>query len=205
MAGRSATSPPSSAAPSTPPPASTPDTTREPTWPTPGPIAVSESWDWLRHDSGWSQVLWITEWPRIDVPPDFLHPLIFAPGVRRTSVCIARPLPADVALRQIRREKTEAVADSAQKARIGQLADLSDSPGIRGPPGPGTIHHRRAHRRRSSPATSPSPPPPAKPSTPPWRPSPGPPANPACELRPVYGHQMEAFISAALPLARTTF
>ena len=58
---------------------------------------------------------------------DFLHPIVFAPGVRRTLSIFARPLPTEAALRQIRREKTEAVADSAQKARIGQLADLSDA------------------------------------------------------------------------------
>ena len=92
-----------------------------------GPMAVAESWDRLRHDSAWSQVLWVSEWPRITVPADFLHPLIFAPGVRRRLSLFARPLATDVALRQIRREKTGAVADSAQKARIGQVADLSDA------------------------------------------------------------------------------
>ncbi len=92
-----------------------------------GPVAVSESWQRLRHDSAWSSVLWVSEWPRIAVPPDFLHPLVFAPGVRRTLSITSRPQPTDAALRQIRREKTEAVADSAQKARFGQLADLSDS------------------------------------------------------------------------------
>ena len=92
-----------------------------------GPVAVSESWHRLRHDSSWSSVLWVSEWPRIAVPPDFLHPLVFAPGVRRTLSITSRPQPTDAALRQIRREKTEAIADSAQKARVGQLADLSDS------------------------------------------------------------------------------
>ena len=88
---------------------------------------LSEHWDCLHHDSAWSSVLWICEWPRIDVPPDFLHPLIFAAGVRRTLSLIARPLASEVALRQIRKEKTEAVADQAQKARVGQIADLSDA------------------------------------------------------------------------------
>ena len=61
------------------------------------------------------------------MPADFLHPLIFASGVRRRLSLFARPLAAEVALRQIRREKTGAVADSAQKARIGQVAELSDA------------------------------------------------------------------------------
>jgi hypothetical protein len=169
-----------------------------------GPVAISETWDRLHHDSGWSQVLWITEWPRIAVPTDFLHPLIFAPGVRR-SVCLAtRPLATEVALRQIRREKTEAVADSTQKAKIGQLADLSDRQEfddllarersiiaghtdvlfsgyvtVTAPTRDGLDAAVATITRAAS--------------------------QSCCELRPVYGHQMEAFITAALPLARSTF
>jgi hypothetical protein len=29
-----------------------------------GPVALSEHWSYLRHDSGFSTVLWISEWPR---------------------------------------------------------------------------------------------------------------------------------------------
>ena len=117
---------------------------------------------------------------------------------------IARPLPTDAALRQIRREKTEAVADSAQKARIGQLADLSDAQEyedllarersvIAGhtdvlftgfvtvtAPTPDALETAVATITRAA-------------------------AQACCELRPVYGHQMQAFVTAALPLARTTF
>jgi hypothetical protein len=92
-----------------------------------GPLAVAEGWDRLRHDSGWSRVLWVTEWPRIAVPPDFLHPLLFVPGLRRVVSVTARPSGTGEALRAIRREKTEAAADAAHKARIGQIADLSDA------------------------------------------------------------------------------
>jgi hypothetical protein len=91
-----------------------------------GPLAVAEGWDRLRHDSGWSRVLWLAEWPRITVPPDFLHPLLFVPGVRRTVSVTIRPRAAAEALPALRRAKAEAVADAAQKARVGQVADLAD-------------------------------------------------------------------------------
>lgn len=91
-----------------------------------GPIAISEHWDRLHTDSGWATVLWISEWPRIDVPPSFLHQLVFAPGVRRTFSIIARPLSTSAALRQIRKEKTSIIADQAQKAKVGQVQSLSD-------------------------------------------------------------------------------
>jgi len=44
-----------------------------------GPVALSEHWSFLHHDSGYSTVLWISQWPRIEVAPHFLHALIFAP------------------------------------------------------------------------------------------------------------------------------
>lgn len=169
-----------------------------------GPMALSEHWESLRHDSAWSSVLWISEWPRIDVPPDFLHPLIFTPGVRRTLSVIARPRPSDEALRQIRKEKTEAVADQAQKARVGQLADLADAQEFQDlldrersviaghtdveftglitvtAPSRDLLDAARSTVMRAA-------------------------AQAACDLRPVYGQQAQAFILAALPLARTAF
>lgn len=169
-----------------------------------GPVAVSESWDVLRHDSGYSSVLWIAEWPRIGVPPDFLHPLLFAQGVRRSFSLTARPLPSDAALRQIRREKTGAVADSAQKARVGQLADLSDAQEfddlisrersviaghtdleftglvtVTAPSREALEVATGVIRRAASQAV--------------------------CEVRPLYGRQLQGFIVGALPLARTAF
>ena len=169
-----------------------------------GPMAVAENWDCLRHDTAWSQVLWVSEWPRIAVPADFLHPLVFAPGVRRRLCIFARPLPTDTALRQIRREKTEAVSDSAQKARVGQLADLSDAQeyedllarersiisghtdveftGLVAVTAPNRedLYAAVATVKRAA-------------------------SQACCEVRPVYGNQMQAFVSAALPLARRTF
>ena len=91
-----------------------------------GPVAISEHWSYLRHDSGFSTVLWISEWPRQDVAPNFLHSVVFAPGVRRSLSLVAHPLGTQEALRRIRKEKTEAVTDSAQRAKIGQIQDLSD-------------------------------------------------------------------------------
>jgi len=94
---------------------------------TAGPVAVEEHWDHLRHDSGFSAVLWVSEWPRIDVPPHFLHALQFAPGVRKTISITATPLSTAAAMRDIRKAKVEYLTDAAQKTRIGQIADLADA------------------------------------------------------------------------------
>lgn len=168
-----------------------------------GPLAISEHWDCLRHDSGWSCVLWISEWPRIDMPPDFLHPLIFAPGVRRTLSLIARPLPTDVALRQIRREKTEAVADQAHKGRVGQIADLADAQeyedllerersviaGHTDVEFTGFVAVTAPTREGLEAAVSTA-----------VRAA----GSAACEVRPLYGQQAQGFVVAALPLARSS-
>lgn len=91
-----------------------------------GPLAVSERWDRIRHDSGWSAVLWISEWPRIEAPAHFLHALVFSPAVQKAFSLVARPLPTAEALRQIRREKTDWIGDADQKQKVGQIQDLSD-------------------------------------------------------------------------------
>lgn len=92
-----------------------------------GPLGMDEMWDRIHHDSGWSRVLWISEWPRIEVPSHFLHSVIFAPGVRKTLCLSMRAKGTSEALRQIQREKSEMVADYRQKRKIGQVEQLSDA------------------------------------------------------------------------------
>jgi hypothetical protein len=93
---------------------------------TAGPVALSEHWSYLRHDSGYSTVLWISDWPRVEVAPHFLHALIFAPDIRKSLSLLARPLGTAEALKALRKEKTEAVTDSHHKAKVGQVQDLAD-------------------------------------------------------------------------------
>ena len=90
-------------------------------------MGVDEHWDHLRHDTGHSAVLWINQWPRIPAPPFFLHALIFQPGIRKTLSLTAQPVPAEDAIRDIRKAKVNHATEAAQKAKIGALADLSDA------------------------------------------------------------------------------
>jgi hypothetical protein len=169
-----------------------------------GPLAMSEHWDRLRHDSAWSSVLWVSEWPRIDVAADFLHSIVFAPGVRRSLSLIARPLPTDVALRQLRKEKTEAVADMTHKQKVGQIADLSDA----------QEYEDLLNRERSVVAghtdvefagliavTASDPEALDAAVAQVVRAA----AQAACEARPLYGRQAQGFLCAVLPLARSCF
>ena len=91
-----------------------------------GPAAIDEAWDHLHHDSGYSTVLWISDWPTTEVTASFLHSLIFAAGVRRNLSLIAKPLGAAEAMRAIRKEKVDYIADHTQKAKTGRIIDHSD-------------------------------------------------------------------------------
>ena len=88
-----------------------------------GPMAVDESWDRLRTDTGVHVVYLVAQWPRVEVGADFLDPLVFTPGVRRAFSLIVQPVGVDRALKEIRRAKTAHVTDAAQRARIGQIED----------------------------------------------------------------------------------
>jgi hypothetical protein len=69
---------------------------------TAGPIAVDEEWARMRSDSGWHTTLWISEWPRLEVVPGFLWPLVLGPPVRRSLSITAEPVPTATALKEVR-------------------------------------------------------------------------------------------------------
>ncbi len=90
---------------------------------TAGPVAVTERWDQLRSDSAFHAVLWLSEWPRTQVYPDFLAPLILSNGVLRTFSVHYLPVGADQAARDLRRKRTELISDKTQRQKIGQIED----------------------------------------------------------------------------------
>lgn len=92
-----------------------------------GPVAVTESWGSLRSDSAHHCVLWISEWPRSMVFPGFLAPLLLSSGIRRTFTLLYTPMRTDRAARDIRRKKTEYISDAAQRQKMGQIEDAQQS------------------------------------------------------------------------------
>lgn len=86
-----------------------------------GPVAVDESWDRIRTDSGFHATYWISEWPRVEARASFLHPLLYVPSVRRSLSIVAEPVPIRKALRDVQRDKVEHMVDTAQRQRLGQL------------------------------------------------------------------------------------
>jgi len=166
-----------------------------------GPVCVAETWGNLRSDSAHHAVLWVSEWPRSQVYPGFLAPVLLTSGVRRTFTMLFTPVRADVAARDLRRKKTEYLSDAAQRAKIGQIedatqtaeytdvlqqeADLTAGHGVLRATGLVTISApdveelERAVAAIEQAAIQAS-----------------------CETRRLWGQQAQAFATAALPLAR---
>lgn len=86
-----------------------------------GPAGIGEDWSTLRTDAAVHATYWVAEWPRHEVHPAFLQPLLLGEASARTFSVIAEPVGTARALREIRRAKAEHVADAAQRARIGQI------------------------------------------------------------------------------------
>lgn len=94
---------------------------------TAGPVAVTETWDRLHSDSGHHAVLWISEWPRSQVYPGFLAPLVLSGGIQRAVSLHYTPVRADQAARDLRKKKTELISDAAQRTKIGQVQDTEQA------------------------------------------------------------------------------
>jgi hypothetical protein len=100
---------------------------REANLATSGPVAVDEWWGKLRTDSAWHAVLWISDWPRAQVLPGFLAPVVLSSGIRRAVTVLYDPIGAEQAARTIRKLRTEYVSDAAQRAKAGQIDDAQQS------------------------------------------------------------------------------
>lgn len=87
----------------------------------PWPLASEIRWDCLRTDGAWHATYWIAEWPRVDVGPDFLGPMLLG-SVRRTVSVVMEPLNPSRAIRQVEQARTADLADSELRRRGGFLA-----------------------------------------------------------------------------------
>jgi hypothetical protein len=86
----------------------------------PWPMAVEPTWDALHTDATWHATYWIAEWPRVDVTPEFLGPLLFSP-LRRSISLIMEPISPSRAARQVAQARTADLADGELRRRGGFL------------------------------------------------------------------------------------
>src|SRR3546814_12552490 len=71
--------------------------------------------------SGWSSDVCSSDlgWPRLDVPPNWLEPLLLYGGGVRTFALHYEPVPPSRSQRRIDRDSTRLAADEEQRARTG--------------------------------------------------------------------------------------
>ncbi|HZU74505.1 MAG TPA: SCO6880 family protein [Acidimicrobiales bacterium] len=88
----------------------------------PWPVATEVGWAWLRADGWWHATYWVAEWPRAEVGPDFLVPLLMlGPGVRAVGLTM-EPVPPARAAREVEAARTAGVADDELRRRGGFLS-----------------------------------------------------------------------------------
>jgi hypothetical protein len=90
------------------------------------PMAVETHWDAVRTDATWHATYWIAEWPRVEVTPDFLGPLLFSP-LRRTIAVTMEPVSPSRAARQVAQARTADIADGELRRRGGFLTTARHS------------------------------------------------------------------------------
>jgi hypothetical protein len=84
-----------------------------------GPLALRSEWDSMRVDGSLHRTYWIAEWPRLDVPPNWMETfLLHAAGTRTISIQY-EPVPPSRAQRRVDRDSTRLAADEEQRARTG--------------------------------------------------------------------------------------
>ncbi|MFI2031688.1 SCO6880 family protein [Streptomyces buecherae] len=86
-----------------------------------GPVVVVEKADHIATDSAVHATYWVENWPRVETSAGFLHQVLFTAGVRRTLSLSYAPKALDAALRDVQRKKASVIADSAERARRGQV------------------------------------------------------------------------------------
>lgn len=92
-----------------------------------GPVVVVEKADRIATDSAVHTTYWVENWPRTETSAGFLHQLLFTAGVRRTLSLSYQPKGLDAALRDVQRRKAGVIADSAERARRGQVDSEADA------------------------------------------------------------------------------
>ncbi|MEU2665977.1 SCO6880 family protein [Micromonospora sp. NPDC007220] len=84
-----------------------------------GPVAAETvGWSAYRHDSGFSQTLWVYEMPRQAVPMTWMTPLFTRTVGRRAVTVVAEPVPAQLAQLATRRDKVARAGDEVTKRRM---------------------------------------------------------------------------------------
>jgi hypothetical protein len=84
-----------------------------------GPLAEEMSWSAYRTDSAQHCTYWVSSWPRSDVGPTFLAPLLMQGTALRSVSVTIEPIPYSTAMRKAEMAQTAEVAEEMARQRQG--------------------------------------------------------------------------------------
>ena len=84
-----------------------------------GPMAVQAEWDHVRVDRAFHTAYVICEWPRLEVPANWMEPLLLHAGGIRTVAMHYEPVAPSRSQRRVDRESVKLASDEEQRSRAG--------------------------------------------------------------------------------------
>jgi hypothetical protein len=84
-----------------------------------GPLAMKESWSWVAADNSLHRSFFVAEWPRLDVPGDWMRSLLLWSGVVRSISVFFQPIPRSKSQRAITAQATKIDADVEHRGQKG--------------------------------------------------------------------------------------
>ena len=106
------------------------------------PLSVQADWREVRGRRGVASRYWIAEWPRLQVPADWLATLLLHPGGIRTLTSVCEPVAPSRSRRAVDRDANRLASDEDQRTRRGFHIRRTPPRRNRGP------RPRRSPRRR---------------------------------------------------------
>ncbi len=85
------------------------------------PLATETKWDFYRTEDVYHATFWIAEWPRLEVGPDFMAPLMVRTQRIRTVSLVMEPIDTAKAQREVESAHTAYVSDQALRSEHGYL------------------------------------------------------------------------------------
>jgi hypothetical protein len=91
-----------------------------------GPHAEELAWSRYRTDAAFHNTYWISSWPRSEVGPSFLAPLLMQSATVRTVAVTIEPVPFGQAMRRAEMAQTMELAGEMERRRQGFMTTASD-------------------------------------------------------------------------------
>lgn len=85
------------------------------------PVATEVKWDHYRTEDVFHCTYWIAEWPRVEVGPDFLTPLMIRTQRIRTVSLVMQPIDPGKAQREVESAHTAYLSDNELRNRAGYI------------------------------------------------------------------------------------